>query len=448
MSRILVFQHVAAEPLGTLDPLIRRRGHRIKFVNFERQPDATPSMDRYRGLIVLGGPMNVEEQASRPHLRTELAVIEQALAQGKPVLGICLGAQLLAHALGAPISRSAQAEIGWYELETRCRRPVPTRSWPASVARLPVFQWHSRMFAIPHGAVHLARHAGCAHQAFRYGSECLWLPVPSRGQSGPDRALARHSGLSRRAGRRRPGPGRRLDPGAHADWPWPPADAGPGRFQPFLDQIGRPRRMRLEPAVSLAQALKSAPSRGVEGRPRHGQRSSCKIRPPIQAGPGCRCGFRSAPGLGSKCSFHDSHRTAARSNAPMLVGRVSSFSWSKAGAFVDRLSVRPSIFILGIREESWPGRKSSSSTATSESSPISTRARRRPRSACSITPVASTRSSTCTTPRTARARPRPTTWSRNASAASRSRARRFRPSGRVTRSTSSTPRDTSTSRSK
>ena len=58
MSRLLVFQHVAAEPLGTLDPLIRRRGHRVRFVNFEREPDAQPDVDRYRGLVVLGVPSN------------------------------------------------------------------------------------------------------------------------------------------------------------------------------------------------------------------------------------------------------------------------------------------------------------------------------------------------------------------------------------------------------
>lgn len=92
MSRVLVSQRVAAEPLGTLDRLIRRGGHRIRFVNFEREPDARPTLDRYRGLIVLGGPMNVADQLQRPHPRTELAAIERALAQGKPVLGICLGA--------------------------------------------------------------------------------------------------------------------------------------------------------------------------------------------------------------------------------------------------------------------------------------------------------------------------------------------------------------------
>lgn len=88
----MVFQHVAAEPLGTLDARIRARGHRIRFHNFRRDPDAQPSIARYRGLIVLGGPMNVEDQHRYPHLTTELKAIESALRQDKPVLGICLGA--------------------------------------------------------------------------------------------------------------------------------------------------------------------------------------------------------------------------------------------------------------------------------------------------------------------------------------------------------------------
>ena len=168
MSRLLVFQHVAAEPLGTLDPLLRRRGHRIRFVNFERDPDATPSIDRYRGLVVLGGPMNVGEQDRRAHLRTELKVIEQALTQGKPVLGICLGAQLLAHVLGAPVSKHPQAEIGWYDLRlTDDGRRDPVLS-PLGEAT-PVFQWHGQTFGLPAGARQLARTDTCEQQAFRYG---------------------------------------------------------------------------------------------------------------------------------------------------------------------------------------------------------------------------------------------------------------------------------------
>jgi GMP synthase (glutamine-hydrolysing) len=168
MARILVFQHVAAEPLGTLDPLIRRRGHRIRFVNFEREPDARPSLDRYRGLVVLGGPMNVEDQHARPHLLTELRAIETALRQDKPVLGICLGAQLLAHVLGAPVQRHQQPEIGWYRLHTTEAAqadPVLAPLAPHS----PIFQWHSRSFALPAGAAHLARTEHCEQQAFRWG---------------------------------------------------------------------------------------------------------------------------------------------------------------------------------------------------------------------------------------------------------------------------------------
>lgn len=169
MSRILVLQHVAAEPLGTLDPLIRARGHRIRYVNFQHHPDAAPSMDRYHGLIVLGGPMNVQDHAQRPHLVTEMRLIEQALGQDKPVLGICLGSQLLAHVLGAPIRRHRQSEIGWYSLDT-----TPAGREDAVLKPLgdsaPVFQWHSYTFDIPATADHLALTSSCENQAFRYGS--------------------------------------------------------------------------------------------------------------------------------------------------------------------------------------------------------------------------------------------------------------------------------------
>jgi GMP synthase (glutamine-hydrolysing) len=168
MSRLLVFQHVAAEPLGSLHRLIRQRGHRIKFVNFERDPQAVPCMDRYRGLIVLGGPMNVEDREHRAHLLTEMRVIEQALRQDKPVLGICLGAQLLAHVLGAPVRRQREAEIGWYEVHTTSAGRADPVLAPLGEAA-PLFQWHNYTFEIPAGAEHLARSGSCPNQAFRYG---------------------------------------------------------------------------------------------------------------------------------------------------------------------------------------------------------------------------------------------------------------------------------------
>jgi GMP synthase (glutamine-hydrolysing) len=254
MSRLLVFQHVAAEPLGTLDPLIRRRGHRVRYVNFERHPDHEPNVDRYRGLVVLGGPMNVDEHERRAHLRAEMRAIERMLHQGKPVLGICLGAQLLAHVLGAPVRRNEVPEIGWHQL-----RLTPQGREDAVLAPLgeqaQVFQWHAYRFDIPSGAVHLASTATCAEQAFRYGENAYgfqfhlemdqhliqrWLAHPlyreelhalAGAQAGdPATALLEHT---------------RMHIGtmqAHADQV----------FNRFLDRIGRPQRRYTLPSREFA----------------------------------------------------------------------------------------------------------------------------------------------------------------------------------------------------
>jgi GMP synthase (glutamine-hydrolysing) len=241
MSRLLVFQHVAAEPLGTLDPLIRRRGHRIRFVNFEREPDAQPDVDRYHGLIVLGGPMNVEDRERRVHLRTELHAIERALAQDKPVLGICLGAQLLAHVLGAPIRRLPRAEIGWYDLHTSgAGREDPVLG--ALGAQSPVFQWHSYGFDLPSGAEHLAHSADCPHQAFRAGRHAYGFQFHLEMDAALiERWLARpeyHEDLC----------AANLGHDAHAirqqttDLIAPMQTRADAAFNAFLDLVGRPQR--------------------------------------------------------------------------------------------------------------------------------------------------------------------------------------------------------------
>jgi len=174
MRRLLVFQHVPHEILGTLDPLLRDHGFRIRYVNFGRNPDAVPDLDRYHGLIVLGGPMNCDQVTRHRHLATEVAAIQAAVRDGKPVLGICLGSQLLARALGAPVTRHHTKEIGWYDV-------APTDHGQADplfrhfAASEKIFQWHGDTFAIPHGAVHLATSAACVHQAFRFGHNTYGL---------------------------------------------------------------------------------------------------------------------------------------------------------------------------------------------------------------------------------------------------------------------------------
>jgi len=174
MRKLLVFQHSAREPLGVFDPMLRRAGFRIRYVNFSRQPELKPDVSRYNGLIVLGGPMNVDQQDRFPHLATEIAAIQQALSLDIPILGICLGAQLLAAALGANVRPHSVREIGWYPLH-----PTGEAGQDALCRHLGehqhVFQWHAYTFDLPPGAVHLASTPTCPNQAFRYGDRAYGL---------------------------------------------------------------------------------------------------------------------------------------------------------------------------------------------------------------------------------------------------------------------------------
>ena len=172
--KLLVFQHVAFEILGTLNPLFKSYGFRIRYVNFGRYPDAEPSLDGYHGLVVLGGPMSSTDEDRYPHLNTEVRLIEHALERDMPILGICLGSQLIARALGASVAPNPEKEIGWYDVsltEDGARDPMLCHFR----ATEPVFQWHGDRFEMPDGAVHLARSPSCDNQAFRYGDRVYGL---------------------------------------------------------------------------------------------------------------------------------------------------------------------------------------------------------------------------------------------------------------------------------
>src|SRR6185503_10969398 len=170
MKKLLVLQHVAHELLGTLNPLLKSAGFRIRYVNFARHPDAQPSLDGYDGLVILGGPMSVNDAGRLPHLTTELALIEDAVRRDMPVLGICLGAQLIAKSLGAPVYRNPQKEIGWYDVS-----PTADAGSDPLLRQLQktekIFQWHGETFDIPKSTRHLAFSPLCANQAFRYGAK-------------------------------------------------------------------------------------------------------------------------------------------------------------------------------------------------------------------------------------------------------------------------------------
>lgn len=165
--KLLVCQHVPFEILGTLDPLFRGAGLRIRYVNFGRHPDAQPSLEGYRGLVVLGGPMNVDQLHEHPHIETEMRLIGEAIERKMPVLGICLGAQLIAKTLGAKVYPNREKEIGWYDLSVT-NAGHHDRLFRHFHKTERIFQWHGDTFDIPRGALRLARADTCQNQAFRY----------------------------------------------------------------------------------------------------------------------------------------------------------------------------------------------------------------------------------------------------------------------------------------
>src|SRR5262245_33346692 len=147
MKKLLVLQHVAHELLGTLNPLLKRAGFRIRYVNFARHPDAAPSLDCYDGMVVLGGPMSVNDAVRLPHLTVEMRLIEEAMKRNLPVLGICLGAQLIAKTLGAEVYPNREKEIGWYDVSPTCAAESDLLL-SAFQSREKIFQWHGDTFDI------------------------------------------------------------------------------------------------------------------------------------------------------------------------------------------------------------------------------------------------------------------------------------------------------------
>ena len=191
--KILVFQHVPYEPLGTLDPLLKEAGFRIRYVNFGREPEARPSLDGYEALIILGGPMNSDQMETHHNLVTKLELIQEACDRQLSVMGICLGAQLLAKALGGSVSRNQTREIGWYDVELTAEGSNDSvLSEFATIQK--VFQWHEDGIRLPPGVVRLATSDASNVQAFRHGEHVYgfqfhlevdqslierWLTVPA-----------------------------------------------------------------------------------------------------------------------------------------------------------------------------------------------------------------------------------------------------------------------------
>jgi GMP synthase (glutamine-hydrolysing) len=168
-ERVYVFQHIACEDLGSFAEILAERDVHVEYVRLfagEAIPDDGADAS---GLIFLGGPMSVNEEGSYSYLAPEKALIRHALAADTPVLGVCLGAQLLAATAGSPVFPGARPEIGWAPVSLTVEgRQDPVLAGIADLAA--VFHWHGETFHLPAGSTRLAFSALTMNQAFRLGS--------------------------------------------------------------------------------------------------------------------------------------------------------------------------------------------------------------------------------------------------------------------------------------
>lgn len=162
--RIAILQNNTDDGPAYLATWLRARGIAFDVFDFERGDAAPASLADYSGLAILGGVMSVNDDL--PSLRQAEVLIREARAAGKPVIGHCLGGQLIAKALGATVAAAPNIEIGWWPMQTT--NSPAARTWFGEFAdNTPtVIQWHYESFAVPEGAELLASSAACAHQAF------------------------------------------------------------------------------------------------------------------------------------------------------------------------------------------------------------------------------------------------------------------------------------------
>src|ERR1017187_8200005 len=172
----LILSHIAFEDLGTLDAPLRERGFSIESIEVSTVRFPLAQAESCDLLVVLGGPIGVYDQRDYPFLKDEIACIGQRLAARKPILGICLGAQLMAAALNTRVYPGQHgAEIGWSPLQAASNADPPEWFAPLLVSGVSLFHWHWRTFDVPPGALHLAETEVYANQAFVIGDFPLGL---------------------------------------------------------------------------------------------------------------------------------------------------------------------------------------------------------------------------------------------------------------------------------
>ncbi len=171
--RIHIIQHVAFEGPGAIGEWARERGHAVT-VTEQFGKGQLPALEDFDFLVIMGGPMSANDDAKFPWLAGEKRLIADALSGQKAILGVCLGAQLLAQALGARIYRNREKEIGWFPVQLT-PEAAASRLFSGLPVEMTVLHWHGETFDLPQGGVRLAQSGLCLNQAFEIEGRALGL---------------------------------------------------------------------------------------------------------------------------------------------------------------------------------------------------------------------------------------------------------------------------------
>jgi GMP synthase (glutamine-hydrolysing) len=165
--RVLVLQHIACEPPGVYEDVLRERG--VELVRVELDEGEPIPDDGFDAIVAMGGPMSVNDEAALPWLADEKRFVDEAVRAGTPYWGVCLGVQLLASSLGARVYPGHEPEVGLLPVElTEEARADPV--FAGAPDALVTLQWHGDTFDLPDGAVRLAGSPAYPNQAFRYAN--------------------------------------------------------------------------------------------------------------------------------------------------------------------------------------------------------------------------------------------------------------------------------------
>jgi len=188
-TRLHYFQHEPFEGLGSIEEWALLKGFSLASTHLYKN-DSLPELEHFDWLVVMGGSMSVNDEAALPWLRPEKAFVKQAILAGKVVIGICLGAQMIANVLGSKVQYNEHKEIGWFPIhwDPEALRHTLFRHIPPS---LNVMHWHGETFEMPLGAMPLAKSKACMNQGFLYKEKVLGLQFhPEFDEKSTDEMLA------------------------------------------------------------------------------------------------------------------------------------------------------------------------------------------------------------------------------------------------------------------